>query len=325
MSRSSIIICLLLLLGWDVQAQEKALDLGHCYFNALGDVVREKPADSGRFPQSTLESLYAEILNLLGEAPLEVRVKRMDEFHPAKASFVFDEQLSGLIEISPDYYLDRNPLPALDTLAILIPLAHELAHLISGHRFSALYEDSELMIYLRENQADYLAGAVVAHIGGGTLGQVQQLLSSLIDEQASRSHPSRAERMAYFFQGWLETQGEHWELALPFTLRKERYAKFDNYLGQWKGNVQHGKPHGFGIFYYPTGNCYFGHWKDGKREGYGVLEYGSEDALLVKYAGQFRANMESGRGVGYLKSGKMMKGNWDRGSFKGMERGKENE
>ena len=66
----------------------------------------------------------------------------------------------------------------------------------------------------------------------------------------------------------------------------------NNVVATYEGEVQDGKPQGFGSAYYRSGGRYEGEWKDGKRCGQGK---GITDGTL-RYEGEWQDGVRSGQG-----------------------------
>uniref|UniRef100_A0A8D2Q640 ALS2 C-terminal like n=1 Tax=Varanus komodoensis TaxID=61221 RepID=A0A8D2Q640_VARKO len=102
-----------------------------------------------------------------------------------------------------------------------------------------------------------------------------------------------------------------------FTFRSEGRLKDAAYEGEWRLGKPHGKgtlmwpdgrnyvgdfeeglEHGFGICLVPCASedrydCYKCHWREGRRSGYGICEYGNE----VVYKGYFKEDLRHGFGI----------------------------
>jgi hypothetical protein len=51
---------------------------------------------------------------------------------------------------------------------------------------------------------------------------------------------------------------------MPKQLGSDSILRYRN--GLYQGNIQNSSPNGLGIFYFDTGELYYGEWKDGKME-----------------------------------------------------------
>ena len=93
----------------------------------------------------------------------------------------------------------------------------------------------------------------------------------------------------------------------------------DDYLiiGGWNNNTSRdsdtykGKPNatkkreGEGTFYYANGEKYVGHWKDGKKDG-----FGKETFKGGRYKGYYKNNKRNGEGTMYYNNGDRYVGHW---------------
>ena len=90
-------------------------------------------------------------------------------------------------------------------------------------------------------------------------------------------------------------------------------SKHGIYFGDW----YRGFPHGFGVFINGTLR-YEGHWKNGKKEGWGVEHIGMEE----RYDGHFLDGRRQGSGILYVHRDScencMFKGNFRRGKRHGV-------
>lgn len=74
----------------------------------------------------------------------------------------------------------------------------------------------------------------------------------------------------------------------------KKYARTQQYLGEWKDNLWHGK----GTLEKADGTRYVGEWKAGKRHGVGTLWKRHKDGSLRKvYTGQWADDDLCGRGA----------------------------
>ena len=88
-------------------------------------------------------------------------------------------------------------------------------------------------------------------------------------------------------------------------------AETDFYNGdKYVGDVQNGKRHGHGVYYYDSGDKYTGNWNQGKQEGHGVYVYANGD----RYVGEWLAGKHNGSGTYYFKSGKIFQGTYKSGA-----------
>ena len=91
-------------------------------------------------------------------------------------------------------------------------------------------------------------------------------------------------------------------------------AETDFYNGdKYVGDVQNGKRHGHGVYYYDSGDKYTGNWNMGKQEGHGVYVYANGD----RYVGEWFGGKHDGAGTYYFKSGKIFQGTYRNGSPSG--------
>ncbi|KAG9393529.1 MORN repeat [Carpediemonas membranifera] len=93
----------------------------------------------------------------------------------------------------------------------------------------------------------------------------------------------------------------------PVAGKKRQYRVI--YDGDW----QNGRRHGFGTLNYPDGSCYQGEWADGQREGYGIFTGGipAEKQGKVQpymYRGEYVDDLKCGKGVEILANGNVFEG-----------------
>ena len=82
------------------------------------------------------------------------------------------------------------------------------------------------------------------------------------------------------------------------------------------GEILNGQPHGEGEMTWADGRKYEGEWKRGKRHGTGKYTY-SRESTGDNYSGDWLDDKRSGFGTLTMKSGRVMKGRWVSGDFKG--------
>ncbi len=74
------------------------------------------------------------------------------------------------------------------------------------------------------------------------------------------------------------------------------------------------KANGIGKCEFPSGNTYWGQWKDNKREGYGTEYYASN---RMTYTGQLKNDNKHGYGHTKWESGAIYHGQWKEDSMEG--------
>uniref|UniRef100_D6RGA7 MORN repeat-containing protein 3 n=1 Tax=Mus musculus TaxID=10090 RepID=D6RGA7_MOUSE len=77
----------------------------------------------------------------------------------------------------------------------------------------------------------------------------------------------------------------------------------DHYVGEWKGNLKHGK--GTQVWK-KSGAVYEGDWKFGKRDGYGSLSHPDPETGKLRrvYSGWWKGDKKSRTGTGMRASGR---------------------
>ena len=80
-------------------------------------------------------------------------------------------------------------------------LAHEIGHHLNNHSLNNVGSNHKF-----ELEADEFSGFVLAKMGA-TLEQAQSALATLKYEKATRTHPSKADRLARTEKGWLRAKG----------------------------------------------------------------------------------------------------------------------
>ena len=66
---------------------------------------------------------------------------------------------------------------------------------------------------------------------------------------------------------------------------------------KYKGDVENGKPNGFGFLIFTNGDKYVGEWKNGKKQGQGTFTYGKGKWEGEKYEGEFKDGYRHGQGA----------------------------
>lgn len=89
-------------------------------------------------------------------------------------------------------------------------LAHEIGHHLSGH--TLLYNGSNP--YQEELEADKYSGFILYKLGA-SLNQAIAAIIVLGSEQASNTHPSKADRIKAISSGWNEANQQRFDSALP--------------------------------------------------------------------------------------------------------------
>ena len=129
------------------------------------------------------------------------------------------------------------------------------------------------------------------------------LTSGQIEQLASKDGPRRT----VYFTKQLPDEG-------PPTGEK-RYARTQQYLGEWKNNKWDGK----GTLEKADGTRYVGEWLDGKRHGVGTLWHRHKDGSLRKvYSGHWVNDVQTGRGTMNYATGDVFVGDWDKGQRHGV-------
>jgi len=76
---------------------------------------------------------------------------------------------------------------------------------------------------------------------------------------------------------------------------------------KWEGEIENGKPHGYGTYYVSNGATYVGYYKNGRRKGEGTFTWVDDnDAPNIggKYVGEWRDN-KRWNGTMYTLEGKI--------------------
>ena len=66
---------------------------------------------------------------------------------------------------------------------------------------------------------------------------------------------------------------------------------------KYKGDVENGKPNGFGFLIFTNRDKYVGEWKNGKKQGQGTFTYGKGKWEGEKYEGEFKDGYRHGQGT----------------------------
>ena len=81
----------------------------------------------------------------------------------------------------------------------------------------------------------------------------------------------------------------------------------------YKGEYKDGKRNGKGILYFANGNRYEGEWKDDKRNGEGILYSANGD----RYEGEWKDDKVNGKGIFYFVNEDRFEGGWKDGNKDG--------
>ena len=89
---------------------------------------------------------------------------------------------------------------------------------------------------------------------------------------------------------------------------------------KYKGDVENGKPNGFGFLIFTNGDKYVGEWKNGKKQGQGTFTYGKGKWEGEKYEGEFEDGIKHGQGTWTSIKGYKFVGGWrENKSWNGKE------
>ena len=89
-------------------------------------------------------------------------------------------------------------------------------------------------------------------------------------------------------------------------MEEKIYENGRKYIGQFKN----GKREGYGIMYFPDWGRYEGNWENGLAHGKGIEYYQNGD----RYEGNYFKDEEDGEGVYYYKNGDRIMGNYKNGN-----------
>ena len=100
-------------------------------------------------------------------------------------------------------------------------------------------------------------------------------------------------------------------LAIPFTMMAQKITlgsckTHDN--GQYKGQMQAGKPHGKGNTLFENGDTYEGEYVKGKRQGQGIYTFSDGE----KYDGEWFQDQQHGYGTFWFMNNNRYEGMWYR-------------
>ena len=84
-------------------------------------------------------------------------------------------------------------------------------------------------------------------------------------------------------------------------------VKYGN--GYYEGSLKNGKRHGFGTYYWDSGNRYEGNWKDGNYDGKGIFYYSNGE----RFEGFWKDDKRHGEGIVYYANGTSKKETWNNG------------
>jgi len=82
---------------------------------------------------------------------------------------------------------------------------------------------------------------------------------------------------------------------------------------KYKGDVENGKPNGFGFLIFTNGDKYVGEWKNGKKQGQGTFTYGKGKWEGEKYEGEFKDGYRHGQGTYTWSDGRKYEGEFEDG------------
>ncbi|MBK8428971.1 MAG: caspase family protein [Saprospiraceae bacterium] len=102
-------------------------------------------------------------------------------------------------------------------------------------------------------------------------------------------------------------------LVLEEYIAKKKEERQDDGTNIQSGCLAGDCKNGHGIYAYPDGSKYEGHFLNGKFDGAGSFWFASGD----RYMGNFKENYPDGQGTRYLKSGGEETGAWKQGEFIG--------
>lgn len=122
-----------------------------------------------------------------------------------------------------------------------------------------------------------------------------------------------------------ETEGllHKYELVFPAALDSLEFRELDN-GARYRGEMQNGQYHGFGLYIFADDNYYLGQFANGKRHGHGSYFWTDLDSPWSEMGGQFVNDNLQGQGkqvgqgsnAGHTYEGEMTTnpatGNWDR-------------
>ena len=94
---------------------------------------------------------------------------------------------------------------------------------------------------------------------------------------------------------------------------KASHSELNLYNATYTGELQDGKPHGYGTMVYSSGEVYIGQWKNGTRHGQGTCTYSSGNI----YEGQWENGFRQGQGTYTLTNGHVYTGQWKNGMYIG--------
>ncbi|MCE9501614.1 MAG: hypothetical protein K8R21_14110 [Leptospira sp.] len=95
---------------------------------------------------------------------------------------------------------------------------------------------------------------------------------------------------------------------------KIRFENGDQYEGEIKGS----KPSGKGTYISTDGMIYMGGFRDGKREGHGVVNYTTGLHEGEQYIGEWKENQRNGHGIYAWPDGRKYVGNWQNNKQNGL-------
>ncbi len=95
---------------------------------------------------------------------------------------------------------------------------------------------------------------------------------------------------------------------------KINYESGDRYEGEIRGN----KPHGKGTYISKDGIMYIGDFKDGKRNGHGILNWTSGLHEGEQYIGEWKDDQKSGHGIFTWPDGRKYVGKWENNRHNGL-------
>ena len=88
-------------------------------------------------------------------------------------------------------------------------------------------------------------------------------------------------------------------------MEEKIYENGRKYIGQFKN----GKREGYGIMFFPDGGRYEGNWENDLAHGKGIEYYNNGD----RYEGEYFKDEEDGEGIYYYKNGDRIMGNYKNG------------
>lgn len=190
----------------------------------------------------------------------------------------------------------------------------------------------ELSVFIWMNYADFIVGAVttilvifsgIIYIAGSKVGAVVLLIATVfvfnflddlvpktaLTENKKTELVQEIEEIKKYSK---KSEKLNQIRRCPMSEYKDNCQGEETYdNGTYNGFFKNNKRHGYGTYYYKSGDKYSGQWNRGNKHGQGSYTWKSG----IKYVGQWKKNNMHGQGTKTYKNGKIERGTWENDKF----------